>query len=112
MIQVKDKIGHAIHDITNRKNKNKTTKNSRSYIAIKKQQQNQQCENTRKLKESTSNDKRERYNLITTAMITTPLITTIIHDAPDGSIFTTAEAATCYDKINGDDEIIFPFADY
>ena len=32
MIQVKDKIGHAIRDITNRKNKNKTTKNSRSYM--------------------------------------------------------------------------------
>ena len=96
MIQVKDKFGHAIRDITNRKNKNKTTNNSRSYIAIKKQQQNQQCENTRKLKESTSNGKKEKYNLITTAMVTTPLVKAIIHDAPDGSIFTTAEAATCY----------------
>ena len=35
MIQLKDEIGHAIRDITNRKNKNKITKNSRSYIAIK-----------------------------------------------------------------------------
>lgn len=41
-------------------------------------------------------------------MITTPLI----HDAPDGSIFTTAKAATCYNKINGDDEFIFTFTDY
>ena len=96
MIQVKDKIGHAIRDITNRKNKNKTTNNSRPYIAIKKQQQNQQCENTRKFVESTSNGKKEKYNLITTAMVTTPLVKAIIHNALDGSIFTTAEAATCY----------------
>ena len=34
-------------------------------------------------------------------------MTVIIHDAPDGRI-----AATCYDKINGDDEFIFPLTDF
>jgi hypothetical protein len=105
MIQVKDKIGHAIRDITNKKNKNSTTKSNRSYTAIKKQQQNQQCKNTRKFE--------EKYNLMTTAMITTPLITAIIYDAPDESSFATlSEAATYYDKADGDDEFIFSFADY
>jgi hypothetical protein len=113
MIQVKDKIGHAIRDIIKKKNENKTTKNNRSYIAIKKQQQNQQCENTRKFEENTSNDKKEKHHLMTTAMIATPLITVIIHDAPDENSFTAAsEAATCYDKTDGDDEFIFSSTDY
>ena len=66
----------------------------------------------KKIRRKYKQRQKRKYNLVKTATITTPLVTAIIRDAPDGSIFTTAEAATCYDKINGDDEFISPFTDY